>query len=101
MSSIVFHLVHFNLALAREALDHPSMAEFVAQLEPVNRLAHGSPGFVWAPPEEDADNASAIFGSAKALPNLSLWLNLEDLRQFVYQGLHQQALDRRNEWFEE
>ena len=35
------------------------MAGFVAQLEPVNAMAHGAPGFVWRLPTEDGD-ATAI-----------------------------------------
>jgi hypothetical protein len=100
MPSITFHLVHFNLATASEPLDHPSMAEFVEQLEPVNQLARASRGFVWAPEGDEAGNPAAIFGSERALPNLSVWRSLEDLRRFVYEGLHAQAVKRRSEWFE-
>ncbi len=101
MLSITYHLAHLNLALARAALDHPVMVDFVAQLEPVNKLARESPGFIWAPDEEEGGSAAAVFGSERALPNLSLWASMEDLHRFVYQGLHGQVLDRRSEWFEE
>jgi hypothetical protein len=100
MPSITCHLVHFNLAIAREPLDHPSMAGFVEQLEPVNQLARSSRGFVWAPAGDEAGNVTAIFGNERALPNLSVWRSLEDLRRFVYEGLHARALNRRSEWFE-
>ena len=100
MPSITHHLVHFSLAIAREPLDHPSMAESVEQLEPVNQLARASRGFVWAPEGDEAGNATAIFGSGRALANLSVWRSLEDLRRFVYEGLHAGALKRTNEWFE-
>jgi hypothetical protein len=94
------HLVHFNLAIAREALDHPLMAAFAAQLEPVNQLARTSPGFVWTPEGEESGNAVAIFGSDRALPNLSVWRSLDDLRRFVYTGPHSAALAQKHEWFE-
>jgi hypothetical protein len=100
MPPITYHLAQLNLAIAREALDHPRMADFVAQLEPVNELARASRGFVWAPAGEEAGSATAVFGSERALPNLSVWASLEDLHQFVYQGLHAQVLERRSEWFE-
>lgn len=100
MPSISHHLVHFNLAIAREPLDHPRMAVFVEQLEPVNQLARASRGFVWAPEGDEAGNATAVFGNARALPNLSVWRSLEDLRRFVYEGLHARALNRRSDWFE-
>jgi Domain of unknown function (DUF3291) len=99
-SPITYHLAHLNLAIAREALDHPRMADFVAQLGPVNELARASRGFVWTPEAEEAGSATAVFGSERALPNLSVWASLDDLHQFVYQGLHGLVLDRRSEWFE-
>ena len=100
MTSNFFHLAHFNLAIAREPLDHPRMAGFVEQLEPVNQLARASRGFVWAPEGDEAGNPAAVFGNERALPNLSVWRSLEDLRRFVYEGLHAGALNRRGEWFE-
>jgi Domain of unknown function (DUF3291) len=100
MLAMTHHLVHFNLAIARKALDHPSMAEFVGQLAPMNQLARASRGFVWAPEGDEAGNGTAVFKDERALPNLSMWQSLEDLRRFVYEGLHGKALDRRGEWFE-
>jgi hypothetical protein len=101
MPPLPYHLAHLNLAMAREALDHPTMAAFVAQLGPVNEAARASRGFIWAPEEGEAGNAAALFGSERALPNLSLWASVEDLHRYVYQGVHAQALERRGEWFEE
>jgi len=83
MLAMTHHLVHFNLAFARKALDHPSMAEFVRQLEPMNQLARASRGFVWAPEGDQAGNGTAVFEDERALPNLSVWRSLEDLRRFV------------------
>src|SRR5258708_2664341 len=94
------HLVHFNLTIARKALDHPRMAEIVGQLEPVNQLARTNQGLVWAPEGDEAGNATAVFEDERALPNLSVWRSFEDLHRFVYEGLHAKALDRRGEWFE-
>jgi hypothetical protein len=93
-------LVHFNLAIAKHRLDHPSMEGFASQLERVNRLAETSPGFVWTAADAEAGDAVATFGSELALANISTWRSLEDLRQFVYDGLHGQALRRRRDWFE-
>ena len=43
-----------NVALPREPLDSPALAEFVANLEPVNALADAAPGFVWRLEDESA-----------------------------------------------
>jgi hypothetical protein len=93
-------LVHFNLAIARQPLDHPSMAGFTSQLAEVNRLAETSPGFVWTPADGEAGDAVATFGNPLVLANISTWRSFEDLRRFVYEGLHGSALRQRREWFE-
>ena len=93
-------LVHFNLAVGRAPLDHPSMRGFVGQVDEVNRLAAASPGFVWGAAEGEAGDAVAVFESPLVLANISTWRSLEDLRRFVYEGVHGSALARRNEWFE-
>ena len=100
MASDDHDLVHFNLAIARHPLDHPAMQGFAAQLEAVNRLAESSPGFIWTPAEGEAGDAIATFGHPMVLANMSTWRTLEDLRRFVYGGLHGAAIARRREWFE-
>ena len=95
-----FDLVHFNLAIARQPLDHPTMAGFTSQLAEVNRLAETSPGFVWTPVDGEAGDAIATFGHPLVLANISTWRSLDDLRHFVYDGVHGDALKQRREWFE-
>lgn len=85
VDSTQYHLVHFNLAVARYPLDHPEMREFVDQIESVNGRGATSPGFVWMLPAGEGD-AETIFGSSRALPNMTVWTTLEDLRRFTYEG---------------
>src|SRR3954466_7598163 len=42
-----FHLAQVNIALPRQPLDAPLLAEFVARLDPVNASADAALGFVW------------------------------------------------------
>ena len=93
-------LVHFNLAIAKQPLDHPSMAGFTDQLATVNRLAETSQGFVWTPAGDEAGDPVAVFGNPLVLANMSTWRSLEELRRFVYEGLHADALRQRREWFD-
>lgn len=93
-------LVHFNLAIAKHPLDHPSMAGFTERLATVNRLAETSQGFVWTPSGDEAGDAVAVFGNPLVLANMSTWRSLDDLRRFVYEGLHGGALRHRREWFD-
>jgi hypothetical protein len=95
------HLAQLNLALPREPLDSPALADFVARLEPVNAVADASPGFVWRLQTDDGD-ATGIrgFGDDRLIVNMSVWESLEALRAFVYSNrAHLDVLRRRREWF--
>jgi hypothetical protein len=96
----MYELVHFNLAMARAALDRPMMSAFAAALDEVQAAAVVSPGFIWTPAADEAGDATAVFGSPLALANMSTWRSIEDLRRYVYEGLHGRSLVRRREWFE-
>jgi heme-degrading monooxygenase HmoA len=102
MTAQGFQLAQLNIALPREPLDTPLLADFVAALAPVNAAADNSPGFVWRLATQDGD-ATAIraFGDDRLVVNLSVWESLAALRQFVYsQRAHLDVLRRRREWFE-
>ena len=95
------HLAQVNIALPREPLELPLLAEFVAALEGVNALADRSPGFVWRLQTDDGD-ATGIraFGDDRLIVNMSVWESLEALRAFVYSGDHLAVMRRRRQWFE-
>jgi hypothetical protein len=77
------------------------LAEFVALLDPINALADQSPGFVWRL-QTEAGNATAIraFDDERLLVNMSVWLSIEQLAEFVYRSGHVAVMRRRREWFE-
>jgi hypothetical protein len=63
-----------NVARLVAPLDSPEMAEFVAQLAPVNALADRSPGFVWRLQTEAGDStAIRAFDDPLILVNMSVW----------------------------
>ena len=99
---MAYHLAQLNIALPKEPLDSPLLAEFVARLEPVNALADVSPGFVWRLQTEDGDATSIRpFDDERLIVNMSVWESLEALRAFVYTAEgHRSVLRRRREWFE-
>ena len=94
-------LAQVNIALPREPLESPLLADFVAALEHVNALAASSPGFVWRLQTAEGD-ATGIrgFGDDRLIVNVSVWESLEALRAFVYSGVHAGVMRRRREWFE-
>lgn len=96
-----FHLAQVNIALPREPLGSPLLADFVAQLDPINALAERSPGFVWRLQGDDG-NATAIkvFDDERLIVNMSVWESLESLSAYVYSGDHAAVMRQRRVWFE-
>jgi hypothetical protein len=90
-----------NIGRLVAPLDSPQLADFVAWLDPVNAVADGAPGFVWRLQTEDG-NATAIrpFDDDSMLVNMSVWRDVESLRNYVYASAHVQIMRRRREWFE-
>jgi hypothetical protein len=61
------HLAQANVARQRAPLDSPEMAGFVVALDPVNRVAEASPGFVWRLRSSEAHGANPhLEGSGKS-----------------------------------
>jgi hypothetical protein len=94
-----WRIAQVNIALPREPLDTPALAEFVAELEPVNALADSAPGFVWRLQDESGDATSIqAFDDERLIINMSVWESVEDLWRFVYDSRHLEVMRRRREW---
>ncbi len=101
MSNPSHHIAQINIARMHAPLDDPLMADFVAQLDPVNALAERSPGFVWRLQDEAGDATSIrLFDDERILVNMSVWETLEALRDDVYRSRHLGVLRDRKRWFE-
>jgi len=94
-------LAQLNVGRLLAPVESPRISGFVAALEPVNRLADASPGFVWRLQTERGD-ATDIRPSEDDLflINLSVWPSIEALRAFTYSTGHVDTLRGRREWFE-
>lgn len=97
---VSFHLAQLNIAKVRAPIGDPVMAEFVDNLERVNRLGDESPGFVWRF-QTDAGDATSVhaFDDPDILLNLTVWESVDALKAFVYKSEHVEFLRRRREWF--
>ena len=95
-----WQLAQLNIGVLAAPLDSPQLADFVNNLDRINALADGSPGFVWRLQTDDG-NATALrpFGG-DVLVNMSVWEDFESLRRFVYQSDHAAFVKRRREFFE-
>ena len=95
------HLAQLNIARLGAPLDSPTLAGFVAALEPINALADGSPGFVWRLQTDEGDATSIrAFDDDMLIVNMSVWESLEALRAFVYGPDHRAVMAGRRQWFE-
>ncbi len=94
------HLAEFNIARIRYPLDDPRMAEFVDNVDRVNRLAEKIEGFVWRL-QDDSGHAMnmRVYDDPAILPNLTLWETSQALERFVWQTLHGRFYRRREDWF--
>jgi hypothetical protein len=97
-----FQLAELNIAQPLGPLDGPVMAEFMANLERINRLGDESPGFVWRL-QDETGNATALeqpFGPG-IISNLTVWTDHEALRLYTYKSEHAQFIRRRTQWFQD
>ena len=96
-----YHLAQINIARMLAPIDDPIMAEFVAQLPPINAVADGSPGFVWRLQSESGDATSIkVYDDDFIIVNLTVWESVDALREYVYKSAHQGVLRDRKRWFQ-
>jgi hypothetical protein len=95
-----YHLAQINIARMLAPIEDPIMAEFVAQLPPVNALADASPGFVWRLQTEEGDATSLkVYDDDMIIVNMSVWENVETLREYAYRSSHTGVMKYRTKWF--
>lgn len=95
-----YELAQLNIALMKERLASPRMADFVANLDRINALAESSPGFVWRLQMEEGDATALRSLGEDTLVNASVWRDVESLTKYVYGSAHVEIMRRRKEWFE-
>lgn len=95
------HLAQLNVGRLLGPTDSSVVAEFMANLEPINALAEAAPGFVWRL-QTDAGNATDIkvLDDELFVINLSVWESVEHFHDYTYRSDHRLFLGRRKEWFE-
>ncbi len=96
------NIAQVNIARMRAPLESPVMSGFVERLDEINRLADGSPGFVWRL-QTEAGNATYLrpYDDDRILFNLSVWETVDALKNYVYRTAHAELLHDRRNWFEQ
>lgn len=96
-----YHIAQINIARILAPIDDPIMADFVAQLPPINALGDQSPGFVWRLQSDSGDATSIkVYDDDMIIINLTVWESVDALREFVYKSAHHGVLRDRKRWFE-
>ena len=95
-----YHLAQINIAHAKNKMDTDSMKGFVERLDEINALADKSEGFIWRLQGEEG-NATTIkaFDDPLLLVNMSVWKNIESLKNYVYKSVHVELIRDRDAWF--
>lgn len=96
-----YDLAQLNVGRTVAPMDDPRMADFVARLDEINRLAERSPGFVWRL-QGDNGNATGLKVSEDPLfiVNLTVWESIDALHAYTYRSDHKTVFARRFDWFE-
>lgn len=96
-----YHLAQLNIGIARAEMDDPVMHGFVSRLDEINALADNAPGFMWRLQSEEGDATSLrYFENELMIVNMSVWENVEALKDYTYKSLHVELLKQRKQWFE-
>ncbi len=96
-----FHLAQINIARLIAPIDDPKIAEFVAQLAPINAVADAAPGFVWRLQSASGNATDIVYSDDPfIIVNMSVWESVEALRNYVYSSEHIQVFRDRAKWFE-
>jgi len=101
-NTISTHLAEINIAKMKGVnIDDPIMKEFVDILDAVNGEAENSDGFIWRLTDEN-DNATSFnpYQNERIIINVSVWKDVDSLKNFMYNGTHLSFMRRRKEWFE-
>jgi hypothetical protein len=95
-----YQLAQINIATLKAPIDSPELKDFVDNLDLVNGLAEASEGFVWRLKGEGNDATSLRPFGDDVIVNMSVWRDVESLRQFAYGNqTHLEILKRKREWF--
>src|SRR5689334_17478070 len=97
-----YHLAQINNGRLIAPIDDPKIAEFVAQLAPINALADKAPGFVWRLQSASGNATDIIYDERdpSISLNMSVWESLGALRDYAYRSDHARVLRDRAKWFE-
>ena len=98
---MAYHLAQINIGRLIAPIDDPKIAEFVSQLDPINALADGAPGFVWRLQSTSGNAIDIAYNDDPfMIVNMSVWESIEALRDYAYRSDHISVFRDRAKSFE-
>ena len=94
-----YHLAQANVAYAIADHDDPHMADFMARIDELNRVADTSDGFVWRYLTDSRDPQQREFDDPRVLFNMSVWTSIDALHAYTYRTVHAEVYAARRRWF--
>ena len=94
-----YQLAQLNIARLKAPIDSPQLADFVANLDRINALAERTHGFVWRLQGDGGDATGIDYFGADVIVNMSVWEDVETLRDYAFASGHVEIMRRRAEWF--
>jgi hypothetical protein len=94
-----YQLAQLNIAELKAPLDSPELKDFVDNLDRINALAEASPGFQWRLKGDGNDATSLRPLGDNVIVNMSVWRDVDALKDYVYRTAHVEIMKRRREWF--
>lgn len=92
-------LAQLNVARLRVPLDHPAMVPFMTNLLMVNAAADAAPGFVWRLATDSGDATDLRPWGEDMIVNMSVWADVESLKQYVFGPEHIEIMRQRRAFF--
>lgn len=96
------YLAQMNIAVLKEPIDSPLLADFVGDIDRINQIAETSAGFVWRLKDDGSNNALELnpFDNPNFIVNMSVWEDVESLKKFAFHTDHLEVYLKRAKWFE-
>ena len=95
------HIAQMNWGKLKYLLQDKRMFEFAQSLNDVYGLAERHPGFIWRIPDDQVDTQLTNLGFDKYISaTVSVWNDIDSLKDYTYNSLHGMYLKRSSEWFE-
>jgi hypothetical protein len=95
-----YHLAQINVAQAIDNIDSVVMQGFKNQIDEINAIADTAEGFVWRlQGDEGSSTTIRAFDDPLLLVNMSVWRDLDSLKNYVYKSVHVDLIRDRDAWF--